>query len=122
MNKLPAQQKGASAIATIIILFVLGFAAYVGIQYVPQMIESKSIDSILKTMESTQHSNPANTIQAVKAKLVGMLQVNEMNDMADSFTVKEDEGGIIIAFSYDRELNLIYKKLPMEYRKKVLLR
>ena len=122
MNKLPAQQKGASAIATIITLFVLGFAAYVGIQYVPQMIESKSIDSVLKTMESTQHSNPANTVQAVKAKLVGMLQVNEMNDMADSFTVKEDEGGIIIAFSYDRELNLIYKTIPIEYRKKVLLR
>jgi hypothetical protein len=122
MNKLPAQQKGASAIATIIILVVLGFAAYVGIQYVPQMIESKSIDSILKTMETTQQTNPANTLQAVESKLVGLLQINEMNDMADSFTVKEGEGGIIVAFSYDRELNLIYKTLPMEYRKKVLLR
>jgi len=122
MNKLPAQQKGASAIATIIILAVLGFAAYVGIQYVPQMIESKSIDSILKTMETTQQTNPANTLQAVESKLVGLLQINEMNDMADSFTVKEGEGGIIVAFSYDRELNLIYKTLPMEYRKKVLLR
>ncbi|MFC1701898.1 DUF4845 domain-containing protein [Pseudomonadota bacterium] len=122
MNKLPAQQKGASAIATIIILAVLGFAAYVGIQYVPQMIESKSIDSILKTMETTQQTNPAYTVQAVESKLVGLLQINEMNEMADNFTVKKGEGGIIVAFSYDRELNLIYKTLPMEYRKKVLLR
>jgi hypothetical protein len=122
MNKLPAQQKGASAIATIIILVVLGFAAYVGIQYVPQMIESKSIDSILKTMETTQQTNPAYTVQAVESKLVGLLQINEMNEMADNFTVKKGEGGIIVAFSYDRELNLIYKTLPMEYRKKVLLR
>lgn len=122
MNKLPAQQKGASAIVTIIILVVLGFAAYVGIQYVPQMIESKSIDSILKTMETTQQTNPAYTVQAVESKLVGLLQINEMNEMADNFTVKKGEGGIIVAFSYDRELNLIYKTLPMEYRKKVLLR
>ena len=45
MKKLPNQQKGASAIFTIILLAVLGYAVYIGIQYVPQAVESKSIDS-----------------------------------------------------------------------------
>jgi len=121
MNSLPEKQRGASTIGTIIILAVLGFAAYVGIQYVPQVIESKSVDSILKTMENTQKENPVTTVQAAESKLIGMLQVNEMNDMTKNFTVKEGEGGIIIAFSYDRELNLLFTKKPMHYRKKLRL-
>ena len=62
MNKLLAKQKGASAISTIIMLAVLGFAVYVGIQYVPQMIESKSIDSVLRSMEETQNSDRVSTV------------------------------------------------------------
>ena len=121
MNKLPAKQKGASAIVTIIILAVLGFAAFVGIQYVPQMIESKSIDSILKSMEDSQKTDRVSTVDDAKNKLIKLLQINEMNDMTDSFTVEKSDGGIMIAFSYDRELNLIYKKQPMQYRKRVRL-
>ena len=49
MNKLPAQQKGASAIVTLIILALLAYGVYVGIQYVPQAIESKSVDSVLNS-------------------------------------------------------------------------
>ena len=121
MTKLPARQKGASAIVNIIILVVLGFAAYVGIQYVPQMLESKSIDSILKTMENDQRTDRITTAMDAETKLVSLLQINEMNDMMDSFTVGKSDGGIVIAFSYDRELNLIYKKQPMKYRKKMRL-
>ena len=121
MNREPAKQKGASAIVTLILLVVLGFAAYVGIQYVPQAIESKSIDSILDTMQSTQSVNPVRTVQAAETKLVGLLQINEMNDMRDSFTVKERNGRITIVFSYDRELNLGFKKHPMHYEKTLIL-
>lgn len=118
----PARQKGASAIVTLILLVVLGFGAYVGIQYVPQAIESKSIDSILDTMQSTQSVNPVQTVQGAQTKLVGLLQINEMNDMTDSFTVKQQDGGIVVTFSYDRELNLIYKKHPMHYEKSLRIR
>jgi len=121
MNKLPAQQKGASAIVTIILLVVLGYAAFVGIQYVPQKIESKSIDSILKTMEDQQKTDRITTVVDAKTKLVNLLQINEMNDMTDSFTVEKSDGSILIALSYDRELNLIYQKQPMQYRKKLRL-
>ena len=121
MNKLPAKQKGASAIGTIIMLAVLGFGVYVGIQYVPQMIESKSIDSILRTMEDTQSSDRVSTIVDARNKVVRLLQINDMNDMTDSLTVEKGDGGITVSFNYDRELNLIYKIQPMQYRKKVRL-
>ena len=122
MNKLPAQQKGASAIVTIIFLAVLGFAAFLGIQYVPQMIESKSIDSILRTMEDTQKTERVSTLVDAKNKVIKLLQINDMTDMQNNFTVEKSDGGIMITYSYDRELNLIYKKQPMQYRKKVRLR
>ena len=121
MNKLPAKQKGASAIGTIIMLAVLGFGVYVGIQFVPQMIESKSIDSVLRTMDETQKSDRVSSVAGATNKVIRLLQINEMNDMTDNFTVEKGDGGIVIAFSYDRELNLIYKIQPMQYRKKVRL-
>ena len=121
MNKLPAKQRGASAIVTIIMLAVLGFAVYVGIQYVPQLIESKSIDSVLRSMEETQNTERVSTVVDARNKVIKLLQINDMYDMADSLTVKKGDGGIEVAFSYDRELNLIYKKQPMKYSKKVRL-
>ena len=121
MNKLPAKQRGASAIVTIIMLAVLGFAVYVGIQYVPQLIESKSIDSVLRSMEETQNTERVSTVVDARNKVIKLLQINDMYDMAESLTVKKGDGGIEVAFSYDRELNLIYKKQPMKYSKKVRL-
>ena len=121
MKKFPVQQKGASVIANMVMLAILVFAVYVAIQYVPQLMESKAIDSILQTINSTRRTAPINSVQAAEARLISLLQVNEMNDMQDSYTVKERNGRITIVFSYDRELNLIFKKQPMHYEKRVIL-
>lgn len=121
MNTFPAQQKGASIFINIIMLAILGFAIYVGIQYVPQLLESKAIDSILQTMENTRNTTPVDSAPAAEARIISLLQINEMNDMKDSFTVKETNGRITIVFSYDRELNLGFKKQPMHYEKKLVL-
>jgi len=121
MNKLPGKQTGVSAIGAIIILAVLGYGAYLGIQYVPQMLESKAIDSILDNIEISQKTDPVTSKQAATTKVINMLQINEMNDMTDSFTVEKRDGKITIAFSYERELNLGYKIQPIEYKKSVTL-
>ena len=121
MNKLPGKQTGVSAIGAIIILAVLGYGAYLGIQYVPQMIESKGIDSILDNIEISQKTDPVTTKQAATTKVIKMLQINEMNDMTDSFTVEKRDGKITITFTYDRELNLGYKIQPIDYKKSVTL-
>ena len=121
MNKYPGKQKGASAIITIIILAILGYGIYIGIQYVPQAIEAKSIDSIFNTKETDHKTNPATTEYEVKSRVVKMLQVNEMNEMTNNLSVKKVGGKITIKISYDRELNMIYKKQPMHYEKILIL-
>ncbi len=121
MNRLPARQKGASIIVTIITLALICFTAFVGFQYIPQLIESRSIDSILDTMTKRQHTDPVTDAGDARAKLIKLLQINEMNDMMDSFTVSDRDARITIVFSYDRGLNLIYKVHPMHYEKTVRL-
>jgi len=121
MNNLPAQQRGASAIGTIIMLAILGYGVFIGFQYVPQAIESRSIDSILQTVDSANKSGSINSVQAAQEKVISLLQINEMNDMADAFTVTERDGRITVTFSYERELNLLYKIQPMPYKKIMIL-
>lgn len=121
MNSLPKQQKGASAISTIIFLALLAFGVYVGIQYVPQFMESKTIDSILKTMDSSNKTAPVDSAKAAEAALVKLLQTNDMNVMSDSFKVKQSNNRITIEFNYDRELDLIYKTVPIHYQKMLIL-
>ena len=121
MNTLPSRQKGASAIVTIIFLAVLGYAVYVGMQYVPQAIESKSVDSVLNTVETDQRTNPATTEHDVNEKVVKLLQINEMNDMVENLSVTRSGGKTTVTISYDRELNLVFKKHQMRYEKSLTL-
>lgn len=121
MNSLPAKQKGASAIATLIMLVILGYGVYIGIQYVPQMIESKSIDSILSNVRDAHKTDRIDSVEEARQRVVNLLQINEMNDMTDSFDVKQRDGKVIITFNYDRELNLVYETKPMHYEKTLSL-
>jgi len=115
MKKFPNQQTGASLIATIITLAVLGYGIYVGTQYVPQMVESKSIGSILTSIETDHRIDPITSGHAAKEKVVKLLQINEMNDMVRNLKVRDRSGTITITFSYERELNLGYEKKKIHY-------
>jgi hypothetical protein len=117
VRNLPKKQKGASVIVTIIVLGLLAYGVYIGIQYMPIMIESKSIDSILDNIKTEHLTDPLTTEHAVEAKVTRMLQVNEMNDMSKNIKVRRGSGKITVKFSYDRELNLGFKKQPMHYEK-----
>ena len=122
MKGLPGQQKGASAIFTVIILAVLAYGIFVGVQYAPQLIESKSIDSILRTMKGSQETDPVSSEHAARVKVTRLLQINQMNEMSKSLSVREFNGIITIKFSYERELDLGYKKQPMHYEKLLKLK
>jgi hypothetical protein len=122
MKDLPAKQKGASAIVTIIVLALLAYGVYLGIQYVPQAIESRAIDSIFTTINKDHRMDPLRSEGAAKNKLVKMLQVNEMNDMARNVKVRQIDGTITIKVKYERELDLGYKVKPMLYEKTLVLK
>jgi len=115
MKRLPKQQAGASLIATVITLAVLGYGVFIGIQYVPQLIESKSIGSILTSIEADHRIEPITSGHAAKEKVVKLLQINEMNEMVRNLKVRDRSGSITITFSYERELNLGYEKKKILY-------
>jgi hypothetical protein len=48
-KKAATKQKGASAISVIIVLAIFGYAVFIGLQYIPQSIESGTVDSIKKS-------------------------------------------------------------------------
>lgn len=99
-----------------------GVCSYIGIQYVPQVIESSSVDSILMTMRDDQKTDRITSVGDARTKLAKLLQINEMNDMVDTFTVRNPDGKVTIEFKYDRDPNLVYKRHPMRYEKTLTLR
>lgn len=122
MNRLPIQQKGASIIGTIIVLAVLGYVAYLGMQYVPQFIEAKSIDSILHTLDADNTMDPASSEDDAKERIIKLLQINEMDDMIPNFSFRDRDGKITVKVKYERKLDLLYTVKPMLYEKSVELK
>ena len=121
MKKSPGKQQGGSPIVTIIILAVIGAAVFIGLQYVPQAVESGSIDKILDDLE-TEHSDTAFTsTAAITERLANKLNINDMNDMMNHVTVKEVDGGYSVNVTYERELNLVYKKEAKIYDRTITL-
>ena len=66
MKKLQKSQVGGGAFGTIVTIAVLGFGVWAAIQYVPQWIESSTVDSILEKMQTENKSTPANNVAQVK--------------------------------------------------------
>jgi hypothetical protein len=121
MRKLPSRQRGASLIVVIILIALLGYGIFVGIQYVPQMIEAHTVDSILKDIEKGHRVNRIDSLEVANLKVVKMLQVNEMDDLTKSYTVKHRNGRVTIEFSYERPLDLGYEVKQMRYLKTLSL-
>jgi len=115
-------QHGASAIGLIIILAIIGAGAYIGLQYLPQYIECGNVDSILSSIEKAHEKTPVTSVKNIKDMIDKQLNMNQMDDLRDNFTVTQDGEMYIIKVSYERELNLIYEKKPMKYEKSITLK
>jgi hypothetical protein len=121
MNKLPGKQRG-SALVTLIVLAVIVYGVFIGIQYVPLRIESTAIDSVLESIEISHKTTPLKNVNSIEGKILNLLNINQMKEMKDSFDVKQKGGGFVIEVSYERELNLILGNKVMQYEKSLVLR
>jgi hypothetical protein len=121
MKIIAMRQTGGSVIVNLIILALVAYGLFVAIQYVPQWVEAKSIGTILDNMQSTQGSDPVRTVNGARDKVIRMLQINEMNDMTESFEVSRAGDDIVVTFSFDRELNLLYETRPIHFERSVRL-
>jgi len=104
------KQRGASAIGIIITLAIIGVGAYIGFQYLPLYIEAGTVDSILTSIENNDREKPVTSAQQIRGMIEKQLNMNQMEDLADSFKVTQDEEIFIVNVNYERELNLIYEK------------
>lgn len=104
------KQRGASAIGIIITLAIIGIGAYIGFQYLPLYIEAGTVDSILTSIENADKEKPVTSVQQIRGMIEKQLNMNQMEELADSFKVTQDEEIFIVKVHYERVLNLIYEK------------
>ena len=121
-SKKPGTQRGASAISLIIILALIGAGTYIGLQYIPQYIEAGTVDSILGNIEQAHEETPVTSVNGIRNMIEKQLDINQMDDLRDSFKVTQDEAIYTITVNYERELNLIYEKNLIQYNKSLTLR
>jgi hypothetical protein len=118
---LSGRQRGASAVGTVILLAIAAYGVFVGIQYVPQLIESSSVDSILNSIEHDNRAEPIRSAQALRAKVDNHLSINQLTHLKDSFEVREWGSDYIIEVSYERKLNLLYETKTVKYENSLTL-
>jgi hypothetical protein len=121
MSSSKKTQRGASAIGIIIILAILGVGAYIGFQYVPLLIEAGTIDSVLGTLEQNNEKKHVTSVGQVRDMIDKQLNMNQMEELADSFTVTKDEDTYTVNVYYERQLDLIYEKKLIETDKTIIL-
>jgi hypothetical protein len=115
------QQHGGSAIGLIILLVVLGYGVFVGIQYVPQYIESNTVDTILDNLADKHGKEPFTDSSAIQAAVDSQLYINQMGAMKGNFSIIPSRGSFIVTVRYERELNLLYAKKQIQHEKSVTL-
>jgi hypothetical protein len=110
-------QRGASTLGTIILLGVLGYGVFIGLQYIPQKIEDLSVDSVLDSIETIQQQNPSAGVRNVEATLDRLLNTNNLQHLRSNFKVYQSGKDIIVTASREWKLNLIYTEHVMKYEK-----
>jgi len=122
MNSMQKTQQGISTIGFFMLVAIIGVGAYIGIQYVPQYIECGTVDSILDSIKKTHNETPVSSVKGIEDMIDKQLDINQLDEMREYFTVTQDDGAYIVDVSYERELNLIYEKRPMKYEKSITLK
>ena len=122
MTSMQRKQGGGSVVSLIITLAIIGIIAYIAVQYIPQHLESTTVDSILDKIEQDHMTSRIGSVNELNRSIDRYLSVNEMNDMRKNFTVTQSGGMIVVKVSYERELNLIYDTKQMTYDKSLTLR
>ena len=108
-------QRCGSTIGLITTLAILGYGAYVLIQYVPQHLEATSVQSILDQVAERNMEHHFAGADDVWAEIDKQLFINQMADLKGEFSVTPgSRGGYTVTIRYERELDLLFarKQIP----------
>jgi hypothetical protein len=121
MSAIQKTQQGASTVVAIILLVLIGVSVYIGLQYIPQIIETGTVDTILENLETRHRESPFTSVTAVQNAINRQLNINQMDDLRDNFKVTEQDDAYVVKVTYERELNLIYEKKTIQTGKSLIL-
>jgi len=113
------RQTGGSVIGNIFLLAVLAYAIFLGVQWVPQLLESGTVTSILNNVKENYRIDTDTGVGGIESAIAKQLDVNSMLDLQDSFSVKQNGKSYLVTSSYERELNLLFGKKSLKYEKKI---
>ena len=122
MNAIQKNQQGASTVVVIIILALIGVGVYIGLQYIPQFIETGTVDTILENLETKHGESPFTSVHTIQQAINRQLNINQMEDLRDNFKVMERGDSYVVKVDYERELNLIYEKRTIQTSKSMTLK
>jgi hypothetical protein len=115
------KQHGKSAIGNIIVLAMIGFGIFFGIQYIPQRIEAGTMQSILDGVQRRHDSAPIRDTQDAWNVIGNQLNINNINDMREHFKVTQDGRSVVVTARYERELNLLFTTRKVVFNEQVVL-
>lgn len=115
------RHEGGSAIGNLFLLVVLAYGIFLGIQWVPQLLESGTVTGILNSLKENYRVDTDTGIGGVEAAIAKQLDVNSLHDLQDHFTVKQNGRAYLVTISWERELNLLYARKTLKYEKKITL-
>jgi hypothetical protein len=121
-NAMPYRQKqDGGAMTSLMILAIIAYIIYVGIQYAPLYIESSSVDSILHTVADNDGKERLASESDVRIALDKQLYINEMRDFKGTFSIVPIPDGFRVTARYERQLNLLFKRIQIPFEKSVAL-
>jgi hypothetical protein len=118
---LPAGQIGKSAIGSLIVLAMIAFGIWVGIQYIPQRIEAGTVRTILDQVQQRHNATPIQDDRDLWAIIGNHLHLNGMDDMRNHFKARWDQDRVTVTVDYERDLNLVFTSRIIEYHEELVL-
>lgn len=122
MHVMQKREHGASSFTVIVVLALVGAGIYLGLQYIPQLIESGTVDAILSDVKKAHALKPVREVRELDEMIGRSLDVNQLEELRKQFTVTESEDEFIVDVAYARELNLLVTRYPINYKKSLALR
>lgn len=121
MCRIGKSQRGGSALGNLVILAVAAYGIFIGIQYVPQLMESRKVDSVLDSIQGNYRFGTAAGPGEVESMIDTQLNLNQALDLKNSFKITQNGSSYIITVAYDRELDLLFSKKTIHYGKTLTL-
>lgn len=115
------RQKGGSGVGMIITLAILGYGVYIAIQYVPLHIKSNTVDTILDSVVDMNNQERLGNLGSVQGALDKQIYINQMGELKDKFSVRQNRGQFVISVHYERPLNLLFDTKTIAYDKTITL-